>query len=53
MNRKCMHNNLVKNINVITIMIDVTSTINHFHHIGIHYLSQIMVLHHFVIIIII
>ena len=47
-----MHNNLVKNINVITNLIDVTLTTNHFHHIGIH-LSHIMVLYHFTIIIII
>ena len=48
-----MHNNLVKNINVITNLIDVTLTTNHFHRIGIHYISQVMVLHHFIIIIII
>ena len=35
-----MFNNLVKNINVIINLIDVTSTTNHFHYhyIGIHYL---------------
>ena len=48
-----MHNNLVKNINVIKNLIDVILTTNHFHHVGIHYLSHIMVLHHFIIIIII
>ena len=48
-----MHNNLVKNINVIINMIDVTLTANQFHHIGIHYLKKIMVLYHFIIIIII
>ena len=50
---RIMHNNLVKNINVITNLIDVTLTTNHFHRIGIHYISQVMVLHHFIIIIII
>ena len=48
-----MHNNLVKNINMITNIIDLTSTTNHFHHIGINYLSQVVVLHYFIIIIII
>ena len=33
-----LHNNLVKNINVIINLIDVTSIANHFQYIGIHYL---------------
>ena len=48
-----MHNNLVTNINVITNPIDVILTTNHFYQIRIHYLSHIIVLHHFIIIIII
>ena len=42
----------LKNINVIGNLIDVSLTTNHFPHIEIHYLSQIMVLHHFIFIII-
>ena len=52
-NHKRMHINLIKNINFITNLIDVTLTTNHFHHTGINYSSQIMVLHHFILIIII
>ena len=36
-NHKRMHDNLVKNINVITNLIDVSLTTNHFHYIGIPY----------------
>ena len=48
-----MHNNLVKNINVITNLINVTLTTNHVYHVGIHYLSHTMVLNRFIIIVIV